>query len=284
MDDGAKNGLARFCEKCGYQLRKGTEQYCPKCGSIIPGDESEAASSTSIANVDTVYKSERTAIDWKAFWTKCGDILGILLWAGFAIVFLVTLITGVDEKVNESAIARSRATPPSMPQLDSSLGGYLTINGLKEKTSGGPCRGKALILDTSNGRVHALQKELPDSLRAEKPEDVETVIWIEQERVFAFNLFEMKDVFTKDPGGRIIPAYQEVWHVRIISLKDKEVRYRADIKGGEPPKQIGLYSQSDNSSVGEYLHDSQEYTNGVVGTAPWDETIHWIKDEGKWRK
>ncbi len=140
-----------------------------------------------------------------------------------------------------------RVIPPSIPELESSVPIYAGVKGLHKNLSDAPLSGKAVIIDKDKLTLHPLMRKLPSSVRAEKPSDVKVVIWVETERVHAFDLVLVPESsrYTTTtaypahnlppPGAPSIPAYQANWKVTVIDLESREIRRVGTFNGPDPP-------------------------------------------------
>ena len=102
--------------------------------------------------------------------------------------------------------------------------------------AGGPSKGKMIVIDRKAQAVDDLFFELPDALRAGKPEEVGTVVLIDWS----------KEKIDQYKNGA--PAYQHSAKVTVIDHAARAVIGSSDFKGDEPPMEIDSNASEGNGS------------------------------------
>lgn len=141
-------------------------------------------------------------------------------------------------------LVRTNALTPFRPHLAE----YLAPAGPVEA---GPARGKMIVLNKATGDVDwDVYFALPDGLRAGRPEEVGTVVWLEYGR-------EQDPRFSY--GDKHLPAFRQTCTVRVIDQGDRHVIANAVERGGDPPSEI-----DENAQEG-------------VGPKPTAEVVNYLK-------
>ena len=98
-----------------------------------------------------------------------------------------------------------------------------------KETKTGAVRGQIVVVDRGKQDVDwDVFFDLPNDLRAAKPEDVGTVAWLEYGR-------------QKERGGygkEGYPAYRQTCTVTVIDQASRDVIGTTEVKGGDPPNSI----------------------------------------------
>jgi hypothetical protein len=143
------------------------------------------------------------------------------------------------------ALARTRSLEPFKPHMAE----YLAPAG---PVAAGPVRGKVVVLDRATGDFDwDVFFALPDDMRAARPDEVGTVVWLDYGRE--------KDASFYDRNGQHLPAFRQTCTVRVIDAGDRHVLANAVERGGDPPSQI-----DENATEG-------------VGPKPTAEVVHYLR-------
>jgi hypothetical protein len=88
----------------------------------------------------------------------------------------------------------------------------------------GPLRGKIIPVDVDKKEVDGLYWDMPEDLRADRPDDVGTVVWLKWDKV---------KVGTYEGGTA---AEAQTADVTVIDRKDWAVTHTTHIQGDDPPR------------------------------------------------
>ena len=153
-------------------------------------------------------------------------------------------LTGLGAYWGVLGVIRSNSLAPFKPHLAE----YLAPAG---PVAAGPLRGKMIVVDKATGEVDwDVFFALPNQLRAARPEEVGTVVWLEygreQDKHYSY-------------GQQHLPAFRQTCTVRVIDQADRHVIANAVERGGDPPGEI-----DENAKEG-------------VGPKPTKEVVNYLK-------
>jgi hypothetical protein len=107
---------------------------------------------------------------------------------------------------------------------------YLTPVGLQEQASIRPhIKGKIVLIDKNARAISTWQMELPSALRATRPDEVGTIVWIKERKE---KVGEYVDLSGRSEGS----AYMYVWDLTLIDKSIPAIVGRATLRGSDPPE------------------------------------------------
>jgi hypothetical protein len=111
-------------------------------------------------------------------------------------------------------------------------------------------RRKVVAIDREKNEIDSLQYLLPDDLRADRPEEVRTVLWLEAGK---------REVGVYPRGGK---AYQRYTDVKVIDLNQPpKLLIRKRIYGGNPPERgssSNLYGSPPYQEIIDFLRSTPD--------------------------
>ncbi len=164
----------------------------------------------------------------------------VIFWG---VVLLIGL--GVGSFFGIRAIVRANKVAPFKPNIDSYVALAIPAGTPSPKgppSAQGKVKGRMITVDQDKREINYVYFDLPDELRAEKPEDVATVVLIRWST----------EVVGQYSGGG--PAERQLANVTVVNLADKQVVAQQQFKGGDPPQskkrsQSGMGSKPDTQVV-----------------------------------
>jgi hypothetical protein len=151
---------------------------------------------------------------------------------------LVLFVAGSMVCAKGAKMAGKRSQERRMAPFLGSLPGYLEPGPLAPAEGEPYLAGRVVSVDLRNGTMHPYFLSLPPELRATAPDQVGTVVWVD----------EQKEVTGTFSGN--LPALRRHWQVTLIDLKARCVIQQFDIAGAAPPGQVAK----------ENLHDEEART------------------------
>lgn len=194
---------------------------------------------------------------------------------------------------------------PSVPSLDAAVQNHLepsALDSLAREMGTGTLTPLAAVIDVEARSLHPLHRDLPAGMRAQSPEDISTVIYVESTRQ-ADGVRLLR--------GAVIPFHRRSWHISMATLEAgvRSVVYRQSFVGESVARGARGFRPDLDGEMGLYISNSvtnprnvisvrgaellygdsggAELTNGqrvvgVVGPPPTDDALDWITDPEKW--
>lgn len=174
-------------------------------------------------------------------------ILGILSGIGLVLSLLIPLSMPVYNRYRDAQRAKREAPFLSLiPQYSAPLPSAIYQNppaGPWNQESTAPkLHGKILVVNLVTRTVDALFHDLPSDRRANTPEEVGVVVWM---NCYTLNTFHYTGLFG---------ALQEECEVAIIDWPARLIRYSIKIAGGTPPATVRVdkWGMPDDRAWDEY--------------------------------
>ncbi len=143
----------------------------------------------------------------------------------FGVIVLVVLVAS---SLVKSFIQFSKQEK-EQSYFSSHLNAYLNSSYTQAEKNSPYIRGKVVIVDIDKRNIdYLVHPKLPDSIRAQKPDEVETIVlvtWRKQKEG------EYKEVETGSVTG---DAYRSMAHIRLIDWVSKEILVEKDFFGEDP--------------------------------------------------
>lgn len=157
-----------------------------------------------------------------------GPLIILLAAVGFGIVFFGFLYA--------KALFEHIKLRPFQPYI----GEYTNLPKLKEINTTPYVKGKIITVNTSKNTLDdPVYFKLPKDLRAAKPEEVETIVWLERDRL-------------QTGSYGVLPAFTQVCQVTIIDKSQQVILARKLIEGSEPPSEVEVESYEASKLPSEY--------------------------------
>jgi hypothetical protein len=139
---------------------------------------------------------------------------------------------------------------------------YSTVSGLKNPARTSPhqteayLKGKIITVNKKEKRLDDIYFDLPEELRATKPEDVGTIVWLEWGKDEAGFYCDWSDVLCKDgitPPKHDDPATVNTCHVTIIDKFIPAIVGEMSFMGSDPPQRKTRSGSSSGSMPTEEI-------------------------------
>ncbi len=190
-------------------------------------------------------------------WGLCGVLLGLAILG----TLLTPLMMFLDPLIREQIAAKKqRFEQPFIDQMDS----YTRKRRTTPKTA--MLQGKILVINPTNKTVDDLYYELDEDQRAQTPEEVGVLVWMDcREGEAHYYLGQTGSYF----------AQQEICPVTVIDWKTQQVVGQKEFSGSEPPESLqadanGFVRESDRKKVEQAVNVSRELVlNWLFTRLPW---------------
>ncbi len=160
------------------------------------------------------------------------------------LIAVVLALTGFGGFWGVAAMVRSSKAAPFKPHMAE----YLAPPAGGEKPA--PAAGKMVVVDKNTQDIDAdVFFGLPNDLRASRPEEVGTVVWLEYGRILGKGVY----------GEKRIPSFIQTCKVTVLDQGDRQVIASTLLHGGPPPETV-----EDTAAEG-------------VGSRPTAEVIDYLK-------